>query len=137
MTTIRPILAAAALTASLAPVAAAQEPPPQTYEQPPQSYEAQPPAMAPAAVVLGGAGQIVISDDLVLTATRTSISSMGASAKSTSLTLQPAIDYFVAPNLSIGGQLRTAGSSRVAASAPSSGDRSARSWTPSVRKMST
>jgi hypothetical protein len=126
MTTIRPILAAAALTASLARVAAAQEPPPQTYEQPPQTYEAppqqtyapppgyappqgyepQPPAMVPAAVTLGAAGQIVLSDDLLVTATRTSFSSAGTSVSSTSITLQPAIDFFVAPNLSIGGQLR-------------------------------
>jgi hypothetical protein len=134
---IRSGLAAVALTASLAGVARAQQPPPEEgYEQPQQGYEpppqqgeappaqqyAAPPgyvppaesAPPPAATGLGAVGQIAISDDLHVTAARASQSFMGQSYKSTTLLLQPAIDIFLAPNLSIGGQLQLGRSSNNA-----------------------
>jgi hypothetical protein len=130
--TIRAFLAAAALTTSFAGVAGAQQPPQEGYEppqqgyeqppqqgyaQPPQQYapppgyaappEGTPPAPAPAAIGLGAVGQIAISDDLLVTISRSSQSIPNStSSKTTSIQLQPALDYFVAPNLSIGGQLR-------------------------------
>lgn len=123
--------AAVALTTAFAGVAGAQqppegeEPPQQSYEPPPpQGYPPQgqqyapppgyapapgseaPPAAGPAAGGFGAVGQIAISSDLLVTAARTSQSVGGQSNTSTSLLLQPAIDYFVAPNLSIGGQVK-------------------------------
>ncbi len=129
--TIRAFLAAVALTTPVAGVASAQQAPQEGYEPPQQGYEAAPQQgyapppqqyapppgyapppetaplpVAPAATGLGVVGQIVISDDLLLSATRSSQSFMGQSASSTNLLLQPALDIFLAPNLSIGGQLR-------------------------------
>ena len=110
---------------SFAGVAAAQEPPPEQnpppeqYAPPPQQGYAPPPQYAPppgyynppppagaAPIALGAAGQLVISDDLLVAATRTSQSFMGQRQSYSSITLQPAIDVFVAPNFSIGGQVR-------------------------------
>ena len=131
---IRSRLAVVALTTSFAGVARAQQPPPeegyeppqQGYEQPPQQGEAPPAqqyapppgyvpppesAPPPAATGLGAVGQIAISDDLHVTASSSSQSSMGQSFKSTTIVLQPAIDFFLAPNLSIGGQLQLGRSS--------------------------
>lgn len=124
MTTIGRLLTAVALTGSFAGGAAAQEPPPQQddtqpAEQPPPQY-APPPGYAPppvyvpvgseappprATVSLGAAGQIAISDDLSLIATHQSQSYMGQTSNVTTIILQPAIDVFVATNLSLGGQV--------------------------------
>jgi hypothetical protein len=117
---------------SLARVAAAQEPgpppdePPQTYEPPPVEVAPGPPgpqappgppgaapvAGAPATPPAAGAGlgelgQITISDDLQLSAVRDSVSMTGIPTRSeTTVRLEPALDFFVAPNVSVGGQLR-------------------------------
>jgi hypothetical protein len=129
--TIRAFLAAVALTTPVAGVASAQQPPQEGYEAPQEGYEAAPqqgsapppqqyapppgyapppeqapPPVALAANALGAVGQIAISDDLLLSASRSTQSFMGQSASSTDLLLQPALDFFVAPNLSIGGQVR-------------------------------
>jgi hypothetical protein len=124
---IRSCLAAVALTTAFAGVAGAQQPPPeegyeppqQGYEAPPQQGEAPPqqyappppaesapPPVAPVTVGLGAVGQIVFSDDLKVKAARYSQSGNGQSTSQTAIQLQPAIDVFVAPNLSIGGQVQ-------------------------------
>jgi hypothetical protein len=126
---IRAFLAAVALTTSLAGAAWAQqppegeEPPQQSYEPPPQQGYAPPPQqgspppgyapppegaapMVPAGVGLGAPGQITLSDDVSVMAMHYSSSYMGQSTTQTAIVLQPAIDVFVAPNLSIGGQVR-------------------------------
>jgi hypothetical protein len=112
-------LAAVALTMSFAAVAVAQEPPPEQEEPPPQG-DAPPPVYAPpvyappasyqapsppATLSLGAAGQIAISDDLRLIATHQSQSFMGQSSNTTMIILNPAVDVFVAPNLSLGGEV--------------------------------
>src|SRR5262245_53030410 len=121
------------LAMSLARVAAAQEPgpppdePPPTEEAPPVEVTPGPPgpqgqpgppgAVPPVAGVpaapqatgpgLGELGQIAISDDLELSAVRDSFSRTGSPTQSeTIVRLEPALDFFVAPNVSIGGQLR-------------------------------
>ena len=127
--TFRASLAAVAVTTSFAGVAGAQQPPQEGYEPPQEGYEAPPqqgqapppqqyappPGYAPppesappppAATGLGAVGQIVISDDLRVMASSSSQSFMGLSTKSTTILVQPAIDVFLAPNLSIGGQLQ-------------------------------
>jgi len=103
------------------------QPPPQGYAQPQQGYAqppqqyAPPPGYAPppvyaapagyepppprATVTLGAAGQFAISDDMNLIATRYTQTYMGSSISQTAISLRPAVDVFVAPNLSIGGQL--------------------------------
>lgn len=53
------------------------------------------------AEVFGAKGQIAISSDAALTIQRRTIS--GAPGGTTSIQLAPAADYFVAPNLSLGG----------------------------------
>ena len=119
-------LAVWTLTMALARVASAQEPgpppdePPPTIETPedttPPSQQPGPaapmpppgaaPAPAPPAEVnFGGAGVIVISDDVQLAVTQVSYDSQGVSTKRTQVELRPALDYFVLPNLSVGGQL--------------------------------
>jgi len=133
MKRLRHVLALAAFTTLLAATAFAQEPQdyPQDYpppgSQPPQGApppsvapapgEAPPPGYAPppenapppvAATLAGGFGavtQIAISDDLQLVAKRHSESLAGSSMSLTSVTLAPAIDYFVASSFSVGGQL--------------------------------
>jgi hypothetical protein len=125
----RASLAAVALTTSFARVAGAQQPPEEGYEPPQEGYEAPPqqgqapppqqyappPGYAPppesappppSAIGLGAVGQIAISDDLSVMAWSASQSFMGQSTKSTKILVQPAIDVFLAPNLSIGGQLQ-------------------------------
>jgi hypothetical protein len=66
------------------------------------------PAAAPAAGAgLGELGQIAISDDLQVSAIRDSLSMTGRTTTSrTTVRLEPALDFFVAPNVSVGGQLR-------------------------------
>ena len=95
--------AALALAMSFAGIAAAQDPP--AYAPPP----AAPPM--PAAITFGLPGQLAISDDIQVAVVHTSQSFMGQSVSSNAVQLQPAVDYFVAPNLSIGGQLTIAYSS--------------------------
>ena len=121
------------LAMSVARVAAAQEPgpppdePPQTEEPPPPEVAPGPPgpqgqpgppgavppvAGAPAAPLAAGAGlgeigQLAISDDLELSAVRASASLTGIPTRTeTTVKLEPALDFFVAPNVSVGGQLR-------------------------------
>jgi len=143
---IRSCLAAVALTTSFTGVAGAQQPPPQEGEEPPeQGYEAPPqqgyappqqyapppgyapppegapPPMAPAVIGLGAVGQIVFSDDLSVMAMRYSQSFMGQSASQTVILLQPAIDVFVSPNFSIGGQVRIGVASNDSADATTIG----------------
>ena len=133
MRRLRPILALAALATLLAATAFAQEPQdyPQDYpppgsqppqgapppsvapapgEAPPPGYapppeNAPPPATATPAGGFGAVSQIAISSDLLLVALRHSESLVGTSMKRTVVTLAPAIDYFVASSLSVGGQL--------------------------------
>lgn len=114
-------------TMSFATVAGAQDEPgvtdeagPPDYPPPDSQQPAAPnqtgpataaPAAAPAAASptdngLGTVGQIVISDDLQIALVRESRSSPGQTIETTRVELQPAVDYFVAANLSIGGQLR-------------------------------
>jgi hypothetical protein len=110
-------------TLSCAAVAAAQEPDPgdereaaPAGEEPPPESGAPPgdappveAAPAPAAAspdadtTFGSVGQIAISDDLEMVATRVSIE--GQSGSQTVIALKPALDFFPIPNLSIGGQL--------------------------------
>ena len=88
-------LSVLALTMSFAGIAAAQDPPPAGFAPPPP-----PAATGPA---FGNAGQLVISDDLRAGLLYTSFSEGDASE--TDFQLQPAVDYFVIANLSVGGQL--------------------------------
>jgi hypothetical protein len=121
------------LAMSLARVAAAQDPgpppdePPQTEEPPPPEVAPGPPGpqgqpgppgavppmpaapATPAATgpVLGELGQLAISDDLQVSAIRDTNSTTGFPTTSeTTVRLEPALDVFVAPNVSVGGQLR-------------------------------
>jgi len=131
MKRLRPVLALAASTTLLAATAFAQEDYPQDYPPPgsqppqgapppsvaPQPGEAPPPGYAPPpenvpppppATSAGGFGavsQIAISNDLQMVALRHSESLVGASMKRTVVTVAPAIDYFVASGLSVGGQV--------------------------------
>jgi hypothetical protein len=95
--------------ASLAGVARAQEPEasPVESERPP-GEETTPPAPAQASPIaddtrFGSGGQVTISDDLRLSATR--LSGSGTSSTLTQIQLTPAFDFFSIPNLSFGGQL--------------------------------
>jgi hypothetical protein len=119
-------------TMSFAAVAGAQDEPPGTDEggppdYPPPDYPAPapqtpagtaPPATAPAAAApaadigLGTPGQFAVSDDMQIALIRQSQSLQGQSIDTTRIQLQPAIDYFVSPNVSIGGQVRIAYESR-------------------------
>ena len=83
------------LAMSFAGIAAAQDPPP--YAPPP----AAPPM--PADITFGAPSQLVISDDMQVAILRYTFSDEDSTA--TDVQFQPAVDYFVAPNLSIGGQL--------------------------------
>jgi hypothetical protein len=108
-------------TMSFAAVAGAQ---PQA-EEPAATDESGPPAdpphgppqaeLAPGAAALpppaadigfGTPGQFVVSDDVQMALLRRSQTLMGMTTDTTSVQLRPALDYFVARNLSIGGQLR-------------------------------
>ena len=90
--------------------------PPPDSPQPPAPNQTGPataaPAAPPAAAAsptdngLGTVGQFVISDDLQIALIRESRSTPGQTIETTRVELQPAVDYFVAANLSIGGQLR-------------------------------
>jgi len=117
--------------AQQAPPPGYQEPPP-AYQQPPPGYEQQPPPAyapppgyappppsyapmesAPMPVLFGAPGQLVISDDLLISAINTRESPAdnttgGTTVSTTAIQLRPAIDIFVAPNLSIGGQVSIA-----------------------------
>jgi hypothetical protein len=67
----------------------------------------QAPMPAPAADVgFGTPGQIAVSDDMQMALLRRSTSIMGMTTDATLVQLRPAFDYFLAPNISIGGQLR-------------------------------
>jgi hypothetical protein len=123
---IRAFLAAVALTTAFEGVAGAQPPAEEGDEQPQEGYEAPPqqgypppqqsapppgsaappegapPPIAPDATGLGAVGQLVFSDDLLVQVARSSQNGQSQSA----ILLQPAIDVFVSPNLSIGGQVR-------------------------------
>jgi hypothetical protein len=125
MRTTAAFLAAVTVVTSLARIAAAQEPPdespppqvqgteqpppeapPPGYPPPADNAAPAPPALPAAVVGLGAAGQIAVSSDLDVAVARHSQSIMGSTTKSTSIKLWPALDYFAAPNLSIGGQVR-------------------------------
>ena len=89
--------------------------PPPDYQQPPPPPNATGPAPAappaappPTDIGLGTVGQLVISDDMQIALLRQSQSIQGQSRDITQIQLQPALDYFVSPNLSIGGQIRIA-----------------------------
>ena len=90
---------------------AGEEPAPESGSPPGDAppVQAAPAAPAPAAAppdadtTFGAVGQIVISDDLEMAATR--VSTEGQSASTTEIALKPALDFFPIPNLSIGGQL--------------------------------
>jgi hypothetical protein len=114
-------------TLSCAAVAVAQQPDPADEpdaapspsgdDAPPESgapsdappVEAAPVPPAPAAAppdadaTLGSVGQIAISDDLEMTATRESTA--GQSSSRTEIALRPALDFFPLANLSVGAQL--------------------------------
>jgi hypothetical protein len=124
-------LAVLALTVVFAGVAAAQQEPPPGYQPPPPGYQQAPPPAyapppgyappppgyppqpmesAPMPVLFGAVGQLVISDDLVLSILSSRQSPPdgtvgGTSSSATSFFLRPAIDIFVAGGLSIGGQV--------------------------------
>ena len=126
MKTLRPALALV-VWAALAGSALAQDDYPPSQDYPPpgapppaQGPEAPPPgappgyapppeaAPPPAAAASGGfgvVGQMTISDDLQLVAARHSESLGGQSMSKTTVSLNPAVDYFVAQNFSVGGQL--------------------------------
>jgi hypothetical protein len=76
--------------------------PPQA-EFAPGASQAPPPPPA-ADIGFGTPGQIVVTDDMQMALRRRSQSLM--TIDTTSVQLRPALDYFVARNLSIGGQLR-------------------------------
>jgi hypothetical protein len=102
-----------------------QQPPPPGYQQqpppgyaPPPGYENQQPGYpppqpmesAPMPVLFGAPGQLVISDDLLISVINTKWAPPdstvgGTSTSSTVFQLRPAIDIFVARNFSIGGQV--------------------------------
>lgn len=130
MRTTRPFLAGVTVMLWFAGSAIAQEPPaegeappqgeyPPPGEQPPPTYAPQPgypppqpPENAPpppsTEVRFGAVGQIAISDDLRLVIARTSQSGSNtgfSNSSTTSYQLAPALDYFVAPSLSIGASL--------------------------------
>jgi len=119
MQTKASFLVVLALTVVFAGVAAAQQEPPPGYQQPPPGYQQQPPPgyappqpmeSAPTTVLFGAPGQLVISDDLLISAINTKYSPPdstvgGASSSETFIQFQPAVDIFVARNLSIGGQV--------------------------------
>ena len=93
-----------------APAQSGEEPPPESGSPPGDAppAEAAPASPAPAATPtddthFGFAGQITISDDLEMTATRVSIA--GQSGSQTVIALKPALDFFPIANLSVGGQL--------------------------------
>jgi hypothetical protein len=128
-------LAVWTLAMALARVAVAQEPgpppdePPPADEPPPVEVVPGPPgqpgqpgppgapppagavpaAVPPAGPGLGELAQIAISDDLQVSAVRDSSSLAGRTTTNhTIIMLQPALDYFIAPNVSLGGQVRIA-----------------------------
>jgi len=90
---------------------AGEEPPPESgsppSDAPPVEAASAPPAAAAAPpdadTTFGSVGQIAISDDLEMTATR--VSTEGQSTSTTEIALKPALDFFPIANLSIGGQL--------------------------------
>lgn len=78
------------------------------------AQETVPPPMASGPPPVGGSvgyfgerGQVVISGDFKFNILRESLSSVGGSegGSSTSYELQPALDYFVSPNISVGAVL--------------------------------
>ncbi len=76
----------------------------------PQTAPAPAPAAAPStiggddnAALFGVQGQFAVTDDLQLSLLHQSFSMGGSS--STSVSFDPSLDYFVAPNLSVGGTL--------------------------------
>jgi hypothetical protein len=78
--------------------------PPQAELAPGAPQAALPP---PAADIgFGTPGQFVVSDDMQMALLRRRQTIMGMTTDMTSVQLRPALDYFVARNLSIGGQLR-------------------------------
>src|SRR3954463_5520378 len=112
-----------AATMSFAAVAGAQpqdEEPAATDESRPPDYPRPGPPQAelapgapqaplppPAADIgFGTPGQIVVSDDMQMALIRRHQTLMGMTVDRTSVQLRPALDYFVARNISIGGQLR-------------------------------
>jgi len=110
--------------------AMAQEPPPPTATEPPAATAPPPAAAAPAAMAgtgeFGSLGQFVVSVDLPfmnegpqLAIVHESTSMGGSSA--TAIAIQPSLDYFVAPHVSLGAQIGIAhGSAGV--STPGFGD---------------
>jgi hypothetical protein len=84
------------------------EAPPPSDAPPVAAVPVAPPAAAAAAGAdtgFGFLGQITLSDDLQLLATQQSSSSNGFEQKLTQVQIQPAVDFFAMPNLSIGGKL--------------------------------
>jgi hypothetical protein len=90
---------------------AGEDPPPESGappgDAPPVEAAPGPPASAAAPpdanTTFGSVGQIAISDDLEMAATR--VSTEGQSQSTTEIALKPALDFFPIPNLSVGGQL--------------------------------
>jgi hypothetical protein len=88
-------------------------PPPESQQPPPAQGQTGPALAAPPAaepltdIVVGTPGQLVVSDDMQLALLRQTRSQPGGqSLETTAIQLRPAVDIFVAPNLSIGGQVR-------------------------------
>jgi hypothetical protein len=78
--------------------------PPQTEFAPAASQAPLPP---PASDIgFGTPGQLVVSDDMQMVLIRRRQTIGGMATDTTSIQLRPALDYFVARNISIGGQLR-------------------------------
>ncbi|HXU64995.1 MAG TPA: outer membrane beta-barrel protein [Polyangia bacterium] len=93
--------------------ALAQEPPPPAATEPPAATAPAPVAAAPAMAGTGGfgsLGQIAISVDLPFTNEAPQLAlvhrsvSMGGGSD-TYFAIRPSADYFVAPNISVGGQI--------------------------------
>ena len=93
--------------------ALAQEPPPPAATEPPAATAPAPVAAAPAMAGTGGfgsMGQIAISVDLPFTNEAPQLAlvhrsvSMGGGSD-TYFAINPSADYFVAPNISVGGQI--------------------------------
>jgi hypothetical protein len=84
------------------------EAPPAGYPPPQQPGDNAPMPPLAADARFGAVGQIAISDDARIAIARLSESGAGSNSSLSSYELRPALDYFVAPSLSIGGQVSLA-----------------------------